>query len=337
MTRRDAPTALSPTLQVLEEGSSTANYGFTRVFGSIGWGVSENLYDACGRFLGPPPTHRSSAHVQAFAPVAGYIYDAAGAPAAFLTFLVFLCAAAVLAWWLPLEHERLFQSRGSSEPPAEQAPIHATKTHTSADAKDIEPSHVLAVATAGDAGAGSGSASGQLQSEELRPTLSPTSVDTPDCAIAVAAAEARSQAPDISAQHAAGAAPGLRRLVSPDALLIFCTATIMGMLAVSVIAVKPAAHSCPPSSPPPELHRQLPVHLPARAGGVGKPSGSRAPLFNSLRGTHVHSLPCHPAPRGNTRDSCGELEAAFAVADGVACETLVDDSRRPPCWDMLCV
>lgn len=171
--------------------------------------------------------------MQAFAPVAGVIYDTAGAPAAFLTFLVCLCATAVLAWWLPLEHERLFQSRGSSEPPTEQAPKDISMAHVSTDAKAIGPRHVPAVAQAGDAGAGSGPAVGPLQPEELRPTLSPTSVDTPDCAIAVAAAEARSQVPDVPAQPVDGAAPGpgLRRLVSPDALLIFSTATIMGMLA----------------------------------------------------------------------------------------------------------
>ncbi len=51
---------------------TAANYGRTRVLGSIGWG--------------------------AFAPVAGLIYDGYGKGATVLTFLVFMCAAAALAW-----------------------------------------------------------------------------------------------------------------------------------------------------------------------------------------------------------------------------------------------
>lgn len=32
-------TGFTPLMQVLEDTSTTANYGYTRVFGSIGWGV----------------------------------------------------------------------------------------------------------------------------------------------------------------------------------------------------------------------------------------------------------------------------------------------------------
>jgi MFS family permease len=72
-------------LGLLERTSATANYGRTRMIGSLGYG--------------------------AFAPVAGAIRDAAGPHAAVALFVVLTVIAAGLAWWLPFEGERVFHSR----------------------------------------------------------------------------------------------------------------------------------------------------------------------------------------------------------------------------------
>lgn len=76
-------------MQLLEETSSTSNYGRTRLFGSAGWGVC--------------------------APLAGLVLDAAGPQALLLTSLACALAAAALAWWLPLEQERWCRSQSLRE------------------------------------------------------------------------------------------------------------------------------------------------------------------------------------------------------------------------------
>lgn len=70
---------------VLERTSSTANYGHTRMLGSIGFG--------------------------AMAPVAGLLRDSVGPRAAVAAFVVLTLAGAVLAWWLPFERECAFASQ----------------------------------------------------------------------------------------------------------------------------------------------------------------------------------------------------------------------------------
>lgn len=73
-------------LGILERTSSTANYGRTRMLGSVGFGV--------------------------MAPFAGLLRDSVGPRAAVAAFVLITLVGGALAWWLPFERERAFLSSG---------------------------------------------------------------------------------------------------------------------------------------------------------------------------------------------------------------------------------
>ena len=152
---------------LLERTSSSANYGRTRMFGSIGFGV--------------------------MAPVAGLVRDSGGPRAAIVVFALLTLAGGVLAWWLPLEGECIYQS----------TPIRRSRACTKRDPEAATGATVTCVAS----------------------SPSTSNIDVDSLPAVSGPVEERGILSHVSAERG-----GLAGMLRPSVLFLLCSVAVMGML-----------------------------------------------------------------------------------------------------------